>query len=70
MNRFDRRSDEYYLMKKHMCLLNKSYKEIPYNRRLYVPKYISDIGKGHILASELVNLMLEFNPEGEYPTSL
>ena len=65
MNSFDRKSDEYYLMKKYMWLLNKSYREIPYDRRLYVPKYISDIGRKHIHARELVNMMLEFDPELE-----
>lgn len=65
MNSFDRKSDEYYLMKKYMWLLNKSYREIPYDRRLHVPKYISDIGRKHIHARELVNMMLEFDPELE-----
>lgn len=65
MNSFDRKSDEYYLLKKYTWLLNKAYREIPSNQKLYVPKYIPDIGRKHILARELVNLMLEFDPELE-----
>ena len=65
MNGFDRKSDEYYLLKKYTWLLNKAYREIPPNQKLYVPKYISDIGKKHILARELINMMLEFDPELE-----
>lgn len=65
MNSFDRKSEEYYLLKKYTWLLNKAYREIPSNQKLYVPKYIPDIGRKHILARELVNLMLEFDPELE-----
>ncbi len=36
MNSFDRKSDEYYLLKKYTWLLNKAYREIPSNQKLYV----------------------------------
>ena len=65
MKTFDKKSDEYYLMKKYTWLLNKVYREIPASQRLFIPRYVSAIGSRRVLARELVNLILEYDPELE-----
>ena len=59
------REDNSMLSKEGIGLYLKSGAPLHFFHKLYVPKYISDIGRKHILARELVNLMLEFDPELE-----
>lgn len=65
MNRFERGSDEYYLLKKYNWLLTSSYEDMDMNRDVFLYKDTSYRCRGHIMRRNLLNLLLEIDPKLE-----
>lgn len=65
MNSYNRKSDEYYLMKKFAWLLSKEYRKLNFSKPLKLYRYIPLIGTRTVYVQDLIASILSIDPELE-----